>query len=457
MDRLVFTRDDGKALSVTQLLRRMKLVLETQVGEVWVEGEVSNLRKQSSGHWYFTLKDDAAQISCAMFGAKRREGAEVLADGTKVRVFAEATVYESRGQLQVVVTKAERAGAGDLQARFEALKRKLESEGLFDAARKQPIPRFPSTVGIITSGTGAAIQDILQVIARRAPWVQPVLYPVRVQGRGAELDIARAIREMGAPEAHGFPRCDVIIVGRGGGSIEDLWNFNEEVVARAIADCPIPVISAVGHETDFTIADFVADLRAPTPSAAAELAVADGAALHGRLRELGLRLLRPVKERMQADGSSLAALRRGVLGRDASKLLIEFVMRTDSLASRLAVATRASLDTARSQWSDARQRHRMHHPSFVIERRFAHLAAVEHRLTTATKSPVQRLNDRLVRLASMLRALGPESAFQRGFSITLDADGRAVTSADTLKPGDTVRTRFAKGEAESVVARVIGK
>ena len=246
----------------------MKNLLEIQVGEVWVEGEVSNLKKQGSGHWYFSLKDAGAQISCAMFGARKREGSDALEDGAKVRVFAEASVYEARGQLQIIVQKAERAGAGDLQAKFEALKRKLAAEGLFDADRKMAIPGFPQKIGIITSGTGAALQDILNVLTRRAPWVQPVLFPVRVQGRGAEMEIAQAIAKMGDPEKFGYPRCDVLIVGRGGGSIEDLWNFNEEVVARAIAACPVPIISAVGHEIDFTIADFVADVRAATPSAA---------------------------------------------------------------------------------------------------------------------------------------------------------------------------------------------
>ncbi|OYV04928.1 MAG: exodeoxyribonuclease VII large subunit, partial [Verrucomicrobiales bacterium VVV1] len=250
-----------KALSVTQLCRRIKNVVEIEVGELWIEGEVSNLKKQASGHWYFSLKDDGAQIQCAMFGARKRSGHEALEDGSLVRVFAEVSVY---------------AGQGDLQARFEALKRKLHAEGLFDAERKKPIPKFPRVVGIITSDTGAAIRDILNVLGRRAPWVQPVLFPVRVQGKGAEFEIAKAIEKMGNPEKFGYPRCDVMIVGRGGGSIEDLWNFNEEVVARAIAACPIPIISAVGHEIDFTISDFVADLRAPTPSAAAELAVPDG-------------------------------------------------------------------------------------------------------------------------------------------------------------------------------------
>jgi exodeoxyribonuclease VII large subunit len=233
-----------KALSVTQLLRRMKNLLEVQIGEVWVEGEVSNLRKQGSGHWYFSLKDAGAQISCAMFGARKREGAEALEDGAQVRVFAETSVYEARGQLQIIVQKLERAGQGDLQAKFEALKRKLHAEGLFDADRKQQIPAFPQTIGLITSATGAALQDMLNVLGRRAPWVQPVLFPVRVQGRGAELEIARAIRRAGNAAAYGDPVCDVIIIGRGGGSIEDLWNFNEEVVARAIAACSVPLISA---------------------------------------------------------------------------------------------------------------------------------------------------------------------------------------------------------------------
>ncbi len=442
---------EEKSLSVTQLLRRMKNLLEVQIGEIWVEGEVSNLRKQGSGHWYFSLKDDGAQISCAMFGARKREGAEALEDGAKVRVFAEASVYEARGQLQIIVQKAERAGAGDLQAKFEALKRKLNAEGLFDADRKKPIPPFPQVIGIVTSGTGAALQDILNVLTRRAPWVQPVLFPVRVQGRGAELEIAQAIAKMGEPEKFGYPRCDVLIVGRGGGSIEDLWNFNEEVVARAIADCPIPVISAVGHEIDFTIADFVADLRAPTPSAAAELAVADGAELLARLAQIRRRMARVTRERLTRAQLAVDALKRGVLQRDGEKLLRESVMRLDSARGQLSQATRAALEAFATRLNDARARHRACHPARVLERRTEAVASLRQRFERAGKDRLGQRTERLGRLRGLLRTLGPESAFQRGFSITLGPDGKIVTSATTLKPGDLMRTKFADGETASTV------
>jgi exodeoxyribonuclease VII large subunit len=442
---------DKAALSVTQLLRRMKNLLEIQIGEVWVEGEVSNLRKQASGHWYFSLKDEGAQISCAMFGARKRQGAEALEDGAKVRVFAEASVYEARGQLQIIVQKAELAGAGDLQARFEALKRKLHAEGLFDASRKRPIPRFPKRIGLITSGSGAALQDMLNVLTRRAPWVQPVLLPVRVQGKGAELEIAAAIDKMGRPEEFGYPRCDVLIVGRGGGSIEDLWNFNEEVVARAIVACPIPVISAVGHEIDFTIADFVADLRAPTPSAAAELAVADGAELMERLGQIRRRMARPLLERLSRARMALDAARRGVLRRDAERLLREPVMCIDTARSRLQLAVRSALDSATATVAELKAAHRGHHPARVLERRLDTLASFGVRLERAAATPVDQHGAKLARLRGMLRALGPESAFQRGFSLTLGPDGRAVRSAASLQPGDVLVTRFAEGSATSAV------
>lgn len=441
----------AKALSVTQLLRRMKNLLETQLGEVWVEGEVSNLKKQGSGHWYFSLKDAGAQIQCAMFGARKRPGAEVLADGAKVRVFAEASVYEARGQLQIIVQKAEPVGAGDLQARFEALKRQLHAEGLFEAARKRPIPEFPRVIGIITSASGAALQDILNVLTRRAPWVQPVLLPVRVQGRGAELEIARAIEHMGRPEAFGYPRCDVLIIGRGGGSIEDLWNFNEEVVARAIAACPIPIISAVGHEIDFTIADFVADLRAPTPSAAAELAVADGAELLARLAQWRRRLERLTRERLLRARMAVDALKRGVLRRDGEKLLREPVMRLDTARGRLSQAVRSAVDAVTVRLNTARTGHRAHQPAQVLERRLESLAHLARRLEQAGQAPLDRRHERLVRLHGLLRALGPESAFQRGFSITLGADGKALRSALGLHAGDLLRTKFADGETTSKV------
>jgi exodeoxyribonuclease VII large subunit len=444
---------EEKALSVTQLLRRMKNLLEGQIGETWVEGEVSNLRKQGSGHWYFSLKDEGAQISCAMFGARKREGADALEDGAKVRVFAEASVYEARGQLQIIVQKAERAGTGDLQAKFEALKRKLHAEGLFDAGRKQPIPPFPRVIGIITSGTGAALQDILNVLTRRAPWVQPVLFPVRVQGRGAEMEIAQAIGKMGRPEAFGYPRCDVIIVGRGGGSIEDLWNFNEEVVARAIADCPIPIISAVGHEIDFTISDFVADLRAPTPSAAAELAVTDGAELIARLVHIRRRMTRATRERLMSSQLAVEALKRGALQRDGEKLLRESVMQLDSVRARISQATRGALESLTTRLKDARARHKSHHPALVLERRLDRVAALRQQFERAGKDRLLGHSEQLVRLRGLLRALGPESAFQRGFSITVGPDGKIVTSASALKPGETMRTKFADGETLSIVEK----
>ncbi len=442
---------EEKALSVTQLLRRMKNLLEVQIGETWVEGEVSNLRKQGSGHWYFSLKDEDAQISCAMFGARKREGAEALEDGAKVRVFAEASVYEARGQLQIIVQKAERAGAGDLQAKFETLKRKLHAEGLFDTSRKQPIPPFPRTIGLITSGTGAALQDMLNVLARRAPWVQPVLFPVRVQGRGAEQEIALAIGKMGRPEAFGYPRCELIIIGRGGGSIEDLWNFNEEIVARAIAACQIPIISAVGHEIDFTIADFVADLRAPTPSAAAELAVADAAELLARVSQLRRQISRITHDRLTRSQLAVDVVKRGVLQRDGEKLLREAVMRLDTTRGQLSQATRTAMENLTIRLSDARIRHKACHPARVLERRMDALAHLRQRIERAGRDILTERVERLARLRGLLRTLGPESAFHRGFSITLGADGKIVNSAARLKPGDVLRTKFADGESVSIV------
>jgi exodeoxyribonuclease VII large subunit len=440
-----------KALSVTQLLRRMKNLLEAQIGEVWVEGEVSNLKKQGSGHWYFSLKDAGAQIACVMFGARMRPGADALEDGVKVRVLAEASVYEARGQLQIIVQKAERAGAGALQARFEALKRQLHAEGLFDGARKRAIPGFPRVIGLITSGSGAALQDILNVLTRRAPWVQPVLLPVRVQGKGAELEIARAIEQMGRPEAFGYPRCDLLIIGRGGGSIEDLWNFNEEVVARAIAACPIPIISAVGHEIDFTIADFVADLRAPTPSAAAELAVADGAEWLAKLAQWRRRFDRLTRERLRQARAALDALKRGPLQRDGEKWLREPVMRLDTARGRLSHALEAALDAMSVRLRAARSGHRAHQPVRVLERRMECLVDLQRRLESASKARIDRRDESLTRLQGLLRALGPSSAFQRGFSITLGADGKALRSALQIRSGDLLRTKFADGEAMSRV------
>jgi len=269
-----FFQTATKVLTVSELTRSIRGTLETKFGAVWVQGEVSNYKLHPSGHQYFTLKDSRAQIACVIFRNTMAPLRQPLADGAQVQVYGNVSVFEARGQYQLSVQMVQPLGFGVLQAKFEALKRKLEAEGLFDAARKRTLPKFPKRIGIVTSPTGAAIRDMLNVLRRRAPWLQILINPVRVQGSGAAQEIAVAIRELAKPNEN-FAPVDLIVLTRGGGSMEDLWEFNEEIVARTIADVTVPIVSAIGHEIDFTIADFVADLRAPTPSAAAELIVPD--------------------------------------------------------------------------------------------------------------------------------------------------------------------------------------
>lgn len=446
--------DSSKTLTVTQLLRRMKQLLEMQIGQVWIEGEVSNLRKQASGHWYFSLKDEGAQISCAMFGARKRTGAEFLEDGRKFRVLAEASVYEARGQLQVIVLQVKVAGIGELQAKFEQLKQTLAARGWFDAAHKQALPAFPRVIGLITSGSGAALQDMLQVLGRRAPWVQPVLMPVRVQGRGAEREIALAIEQMGAPERWNLPRCDVLIVGRGGGSLEDLWNFNEEIVARAIFDCPIPIISAVGHEIDFTIADFVADLRAPTPSAAAELAVPDGAECRARVDQLQRRAQRVMAGSYERAQARLDQLRRSLARRAGPRLLMEQMLRVDHLRQQLELLSRARLAHSQARLAQLSSRHLAQRPDQVLDRRERAFNDLRHRLQRSARDRLAVYQQTLHQQHAILRALGPISVFQRGFSITLDREGKLIRSAKQLASNTEMITQFADGRVTSHVTDV---
>src|SRR5437870_10928506 len=292
----------SKVLTVSELTRNIRNTLEAKFSAVWVQGEISNYKLQPSGHQYFTLKDQRAKIECVIWRDTMSPLRQPLVDGAQVQVYGTVTVFEAQGKYQLRVQILQPRGVGVLQAKFEALKRKLEAEGLFAPERKRPLPKFPRQIGIVTSPTGAAIRDILNVLKRRAPWLQILINPVRVQGTGAAQEIAVAIRELATPNEAWRP-LDLIVVTRGGGSIEDLWEFNEEIVARTIADVNVPIVSAVGHEIDFTICDFVADLRAPTPSAAAELIVPDIIDLQRRIdgcaRGLARQFLNRVRDAQQ--------------------------------------------------------------------------------------------------------------------------------------------------------------
>src|SRR5437588_7515998 len=318
----------SRVFTVSELTRSIRSTLETKFGSVWVQGEISNYKLHPSGHQYFTLKDQRAQISCVIWRDTIAPPRHALVDGAQVQVYGTVTVYETRGQYQLSVQILQQRGVGLLQAKFEALKRKLEAEGLFAPERKRLLPKFPRRIGIVTSPSGAAIRDILNVLSRRAPWLQILINPVRVQGTGAAQEIAVAIRELSLPN-NAFAPVDVIVVTRGGGSIEDLWEFNEEIVARAIFHSPIPVVSAVGHEIDFTICDFVADLRAPTPSAAAEFIVADSAELGRRVNELANCLQKYLRNFLQQSQTRLRFRSERTLARELMQRMRDAQQRLD--------------------------------------------------------------------------------------------------------------------------------
>ena len=439
-----------EVLSVTRLTRHIADLLEEGIGSVWVEGEVSNLRIQSSGHIYFTLKDSSSQLSCVLFARTASGIAIRLRDGQQVQLQGKIGVYEPRGQYQLIVRLVQEKGVGLLQARFEELKRRLEAEGLFAAERKRPLPRFPRRIGVVTSPTGAAIRDFLNVLHRRHPGLRVVIHPVRVQGKGAADEIAAAISDFSVG-FEGIGAVDVVVVTRGGGSIEDLWEFNEEVVARAITSCSVPVVSAVGHEIDFTIADFVADFRAPTPSAAAEILAADGGELLERCRALALRIGREAVSFRERLVSRTDLAFSSTLFREPARRIAEIGQTLDRAEDDLdgvlgnhLEGIRNRLSTSEIQLSSARPDQRI-----VVMRQQA--AALSDRLKNHLHRLREREAGRLARVESALSALSPEATLRRGFSITRTADGRVITSATSLKQGDRLRTQFADGEVEAEV------
>jgi len=441
-------RDEPRVFSVSEITRTVRAVLEDEIGTVWVEGEVSNYRKQASGHQYFTLKDAQAQLACVWFargGSRLKQVA--LTDGMQVQVRGALTVYEARGQYQLNVQLVQAGGAGLLQAKFEALKRKLEAEGLFAAERKQALPGFPTLIGIVTSPTGAALRDMLHVLARRAPWLRVVVIPARVQGEGAAAEIAAgiaALNELAAPP-------DVIVVARGGGSVEDLWAFNEEVVARAIVASAIPVVSAVGHEIDFTIADFAADLRAPTPSAAAELIAPDAAELTRELGQWATQLRRQMSAALGAQRVRLDFLARSTFFREPEQRLAAAQQRTDLAEEALRRAMREHLVARRQDVGALLAALRQYRPDQLLALRRQHFDALRAKFQARFDEARKEPKARFTRLAAMLRLLAPTATLARGYSITMTTDGSTIRSVTDVQRGTQIVTRLADGEVKSRV------
>src|SRR5437763_12879102 len=445
-----FFQQTSKVFTVAELTRQIRGALETRFGAVWVQGEISNYRPQPSGHRYFTLKDQRAAISCVVFRNTLPSTAPPIADGAQVQLYGSVTVFEARGQYQLNVQILQTRGAGLLQAKFEALKRKLEEEGLFDSARKRPLPKFPRRIGIVTSPTGAAIRDMLNVLHRRAPNVHILISPVRVQGSGASTEIAVAIRELNAPN-DAFEPVDLIVIARGGGSVEDLWEFNEEILARAIFNSAIPVVSAVGHEIDFTIADFVADLRAPTPSAAAALIVADSAELGRRVNEVANCLQKYLRNFLQQSQTRLRFLSERTLARELMQRMRDAQQRLDLTTESLLRRLKQFVVDSRAALSTHVQLLKTYDPRRELLVRRNQWSDLQRRLTAQAPRYLQTAQERFQRVEGILRVLGPEATLRRGYSITSDLEGKVIQSIAAVHPKTKIKTRVADGEFESQV------
>lgn len=440
--------NERKIYSVAEVNRKARMVLESGIGDVWVEGELSRVTIHSSGHWYFTLKDESAAVSCAMF---RNDNARVMfrpKDGLKVQLFARPSVFETSGRYQLIAVEMEEAGKGNLQEQFEQLKARLAEEGLFDEARKKPLPLLPRKIGIITSPTGAAIRDVINVLTRRFPNIGILLVPVRVQGAGSEQGITKAIDYLNTRDD-----IDIMIVGRGGGSIEDLWNFNEEVVARAIDRSGIPVISAVGHEIDFTISDFVADVRAPTPSAAAELAVREKTELVNAIALCDRRLRQSLITIVQDCRLRLNRQAHSYVFREPGNLVRQYRQTIQSMESRMADLLRlgAQQRSQRMESANVRMAHLLQSGVQQTHQRIDELGmTMRYRMERKAESDRQRLQ----RMESQLRMLNPLAVLGRGYSLTRKPDGTVLRSAASVECGDEMVTQFVDGK---VISNISGK
>jgi exodeoxyribonuclease VII large subunit len=441
-----------QVLTVTELTRKIRALLEDNFPSVWVEGEVSDLRTPSSGHMYFTLKDANAQLAAVLFRNAAGSVNFKLKDGLRVLAFGDISVYEKNGQYQIIVRQLVPKGIGELQLAFERLKQQLAKEGLFDPARKKPIPALPQCIGLVTSPTGAAIRDFLNVIGRRFPNVHIIINPVRVQGEGAAQEIAAAIDQFNTLHASHALTLDVLVVTRGGGSLEDLWAFNEEVVARALARSKIPTISAVGHEIDFTIADFVADLRAPTPSAAAELVVKAKDEFAARMREYQKRLDKDLQLQVGEARHRLMTLATSYVFRQPAELTRQYQQQVDDLRHRLTHATASALSGQHARLETAGEKFKLLSPQTQVSNWKQQLDADSRRFDGASSRLLREIGHRLQQVGTKLDLLSPKSTLERGYSITRLADGKIVKTVKTVKTGDGIRTLVADGEFGSVVS-----
>ena len=448
-----------KILSVSELTAQVRRLLEGQVGTIWVTGEVTNLRAQSSGHMYFTLKDAGSQLSCVLFRAEPVAHRELLEDGQKVLLQGDVTVYEARGQYQLIVRAVELQGVGALQIAFEKLKQKLAAEGLFAQERKRELPRYPQRIGLVTSPTGAAIRDVLHVVRRRNPSLQIVLVPARVQGDGAAREIAGAIRMLNEFNqrlltASPTGKLDLILITRGGGSLEDLWAFNEEAVARAVFESALPVVSAVGHEIDFTISDFVADLRAATPSAAAEI-ITEG--IFGSCEFVGnaaVRIRQLVAQQFEGKIEELENVTHRLGRMHPRRRFDEWLQRLDDLHSGMLRCTKHGVRQQSAAFQNLSDRLSRVRPAQLLRQRRELLEQESARLVEQMKHQLRERRNRAEGLEARLRLLSPEHVLARGYSITTDTEtGKVLRDAAKIKPGQRLKTRLQKGEVISEAER----
>ncbi|OED42484.1 exodeoxyribonuclease VII large subunit [Chromatiales bacterium (ex Bugula neritina AB1)] len=432
--------------TVSELNSEVKWLLDTQFGVVWVEGELSNTMRARTGHMYFSVKDSRSQLRCAMFRNDNRRIDFTPQDGQKVLVRGRLGIYEARGDYQMVVDRMLEVGAGDLQAKFEQTKRRLHEEGLFDEQHKQSLPAFPRSIGLITSPTGAAVRDALNVLRRRCRHAQVIIYPATVQGATAAPSIARMLKL-----ANKRNECDVLLLIRGGGSLEDLWAFNEEVVARSIFDSALPVISGIGHEIDFSIADLVADLRAPTPSAAAELCSPDSAELQQMIKAMQQRLLRQQENTQSGHKVILTRLQRRLDNHHPQSRLRQRAQRCDELELRLQRQIINAQGRARNRLVQLQTRLKNLSPEHQFVRRSSQLSSLNSRLTNSTRTTLQRAGLRLDGSVRALQAVSPLSTLGRGYAIVQTTTGTVVTNTDQVNAGEALDIRVSAGKISARV------